>query len=147
MNEEILKKITDYLVNHQHFNLGTATPEGVPTVHTLAYVSDGANIYFATNKKSRKARNILRNSNVAYTVDDDHYESWTIITGIQAMAKAELLEDKEELSRIQGLLIRKFPQMANLPPNPDMVFFKVEPTEIYYLDYTVSFGHRDRVEF
>jgi general stress protein 26 len=147
MNEEILKKITDYLVNHQHLNLGTATPEGIPMVHTLAYVSDGVNIYFVTNKKSRKAQNILKNSNVAYTVDDDNYESWTIITGIQAMAKAELLEDKAELSRIQGLLIKKFPQMANLPPNPDMAFFKVEPTEIYYLDYTVSFGHRDRVEF
>ncbi|MGD2087235.1 MAG: pyridoxamine 5'-phosphate oxidase family protein [Candidatus Aminicenantes bacterium] len=147
MSNEILEKITGYLVNHEHLNLGTVTAEGAPIVHTVAYVSDGATIYFVTHKESRKAQNISSNSAVAYTVDDDDYEDWTEIIGIQGMGKASLLEDKEELEKVQGLMMKKFPQMANLPPDPNMVFYKVEPTEIYYLDNTVSFGHRDRVEF
>lgn len=147
MNKEILEKITGYLANHEHLNLGTVTAEGAPIVHTVAYVSDGAAIYFVTHKESRKAQNIISNSAVAYTVDDDDYEDWTKIIGIQGRGNAALLEDKGELEKAQALMMKKFPQMANLPPDPNMVFLKVEPTEIYYLDNAVSFGYRDRVEF
>ena len=147
MSKEILEKIKDYLINHEHLNLGTVTAEAKPMVHTVAYASEGAAVYFITHKESRKAGNILNNPAVAYTVDQDNYENWTKIRGIQAMGTARLVEDRGEAEKASGLLIKKFPQMANLPPDPNMVIFKVEPTEIYYLDNTVSFGHRDQVEF
>ena len=147
MNKEILKKIEEYLVDHEHLNLGTVTAEGKPMVHTLAYVSEGAAVYFITYKESRKARNMLNNPAVAYTVDQDVYEDWNKLRGIQAMGTAKLLEDQGDAKKASGMLMKKFPQMANLPPDPNMVIFKVEPTEIYYLDNAVSFGHRDLVEF
>jgi general stress protein 26 len=147
MSKEILKKIEEYLEGHEHLNLGTVTVEGKPVVHTLAYASAGATVYFITHKESRKAGNILKNPAVAYTVDQDNYENWSKIRGIQAMGTAGLVEEQDESKKASGLLMKKFPQMANLPPDPNMVIFKVEPTEIYYLDNTVSFGHRDQVEF
>jgi nitroimidazol reductase NimA-like FMN-containing flavoprotein (pyridoxamine 5'-phosphate oxidase superfamily) len=147
MNKEVLEKIKDYLANHEHLNLGTVTKEGKPMVHTLAYASEGATVYFMTHRESRKTKNMSNNPAVAYTVDQDDYENWTKIRGVQAMGKAKRVDEKEESERAMGMLKTKFPQMANLPPNPNMVVFKVEPTEIYYLDNSVSFGHRDQVKF
>jgi len=147
MSKEILEKVVEYLSKKDSLNLGTVTADGKPMVHTMGYASEGATVYFATDKGSRKAQNMMNNPSVAYTVDQDVYENWGKIKGIQAMGNASLIKETSQLKKAQELLIKKFPQMAQMPPNPGMVFFKVEPTEIFYLDYTVSFGHRDRIKF
>ena len=147
MSKEILAKIADYLASQMSLNLGTVTADGKPIVHTMGYASEGAVVYFATSKESRKAQNMINNPAVAYTVDQDTYESFGKIQGIQAMGKAIVLEDPKDLEKARGLLFKKFPQMANMPAMPGTVVFKIEPTEIYFLDYTVSFGHRDHVVF
>ena len=40
-----------------------------------------------------------------------------------------------------------FPGLEKMPANPDLVIFRVDPVREYFLDNTVAFGHRYRVEF
>ncbi|GAB4342335.1 MAG: hypothetical protein Kow0037_29630 [Calditrichia bacterium] len=143
---DIKNKIVDYLNNHPHLQIATVGPDGKPWIGTVGYVNEGAVVYFITDKTSRKARNILQNPQVAYTVDED-YEVWSEIQGIQMEGKATLVESPEEMQRLMGLFMQKYPQAASLPPNPNFVFIKVEPQVGYFIDDTIEHGHRDKVDF
>lgn len=147
MSNESKKKIEEYLAKCPLINLGTVSPDGKPMVHTVGYASHGTTVYFVTQSDTRKAKNIANNPAVAYTADSDHDENWNEIQGVQMMGTAEVLTDKGEIEKAIKLLVIKFPQMANMPPDPKMIFIKVNPVEAYYLDNTVKFGHRDRVEY
>ncbi len=145
-NDEIKQKISDYLKSHNVLTLATVTPDGKPLAHTVVYVSEGAAVYFGTYRETRKVQNILKNSAVAYTVDED-YADWNKIQGIQMTGRATILTDGAELGRIMKMYVEKFPAAADMPPDPDMVIIKIEPVSGYFLDYTRSFGYRGEVIF
>ena len=144
--EEIKEKINGYLLSHLYLRLATINAAGTPQVHTVGYVSDGATVYFVTDKKSHKAVNIMANPNVAYSVDEN-YEKLSLIQGVQMEGTATLVTDAEEADQIDDLMAEEFPGLADLPPNPDLVFFRIDPKEAYFIDCTVSFGHRDKVTY
>ena len=146
MSDEIKQKIVDCLSSHNWLNLGTVDKNGNPIVHTMMYVSDGAVVYFGTGKDTRKAVNMLNNSNVAYTVDDDELQLMEI-TGIQMEGKASIVTDEAEAGKAFQLMLEKFPFVADMPVANDEILVKVEPTTAYYLDYTKGFGYRDMVAY
>ena len=115
-------------------------------MHTVGYVSEDAVAYFVTDRKSRKALNILKNPVVAYAVDEN-YEDIMAIQGVQMEGNASLITMETEAIRLLGLMAQKFPAMEDMPPNPDIVWFKIEPGRGFFLDNTVEFGHLDMVEF
>jgi len=140
------QKLIDYLSIHPYLNLATVSPDGAPLAHTVGYASDGAAVYFMTDKKSRKARNIGGNSAVAYTVDED-YTDLAGIQGVQMTGKAELVTDSSVIAKILEIMARKFPQIKEMPVNSDYVFFRIDPGEAYFIDNTAGFGHRDHLIF
>jgi nitroimidazol reductase NimA-like FMN-containing flavoprotein (pyridoxamine 5'-phosphate oxidase superfamily) len=144
--DTIKAQIIDYLTAHPYLRLATVTGDCTPQVHTVGYVSEDATVYFITDRKSRKAANIFKNPAVAYAVDEN-YEDVMTIQGIQMEGKASLIIMETEAIRLLDLMAQKFPGLENMPPNPDLVFFKIEPTRGFFLDNTVNFGHRDMVEF
>lgn len=144
--DTVRHKIIEYLGSHRKMTLATVTPEGHPLAHTVEYASDGATVYFATRKTTRKAQNILNNPRVAYAVDED-YDDWFTIQGIQMEGIATVLSDKGEIDRAVSMYLKKFPFVGDLPPNPEMVFVKIEPVRGFFLDYTKGFAHRDEIEF
>jgi nitroimidazol reductase NimA-like FMN-containing flavoprotein (pyridoxamine 5'-phosphate oxidase superfamily) len=144
--DTIKAKIADYLASHPYLRLGTVTEDATPQVHTVGYVSEGCTAYFVTDRKSRKAENILKRSAVAYAVDEN-YEDIMTIQGVQMEGRASLITLETEAMRLLGLMAQKFPAMGEMPPNPELVIFKIEPAKGYFLDNTVAFGHRDLVEF
>ncbi len=144
--DSVKAKIADYLTSHPYLRLATVTESYTPQVHTVGYVSEDATVYFVTDKKSRKAANIFRNQAVAYAVDEN-YEDVMVIQGVQMEGNASLITMETEAIRILDLMAQKFPGFEKIPPNPDLVCFKIEPARGYFLDNTVSFGHRDRVEY
>lgn len=141
-----LKKIADYLVLHPYLRLATVNTAGTPIVHTVGYVSEGATIYFTTDSESRKARNIAANPAVAYAVDENYTELMAI-QGVQMEGTASLVADRDEVVRIGRLMVEKFPALQDMPQNPALVFFKVEPKQGYFIDCPVEFGHRDKVVY
>lgn len=112
--------------------------------HTMAYISEGAVVYVTTNKNTRKVQNIMQNPYVAYTVDEDDPD-WFDIQALQVEGKASIITNEEELREIGEILAAKFPVAADMPPDPDSIMIKIEPEVIYYLDYSVEFGHREQV--
>jgi uncharacterized protein YhbP (UPF0306 family) len=144
--DTIKTKIIDYLAAHPYLRLATVTDSCAPQVHTVGYVSEDAIVYFVTDRKSRKAANIFKNPAVAYAVDEN-YEDVMAIQGVQMEGNGSLITMETEAIRILNLMAQKFPGMENIPTNPDLVCFKIEPTRGFFLDNTVDFGHRDMVEF
>jgi general stress protein 26 len=146
MAEEIKQHMADYLAEHRYMALATVGSTGKPMVHTVGYTSEGTTVYCATFKQSRKIHNILQNSSVAFVVDED-YDDLGSIKGIQMQGEASVLADPGEIQRVVGLIMMKFPQFANMGPNPDVVFFQVKPSKGFFIDYSKGFGHRDEVTF
>ncbi len=144
--DAVKTKITDYLASHHYLRLGTVTAQCTPQVHTVGYVSEGCIIYFVTDRQSRKAKNIISSPAVAYAVDEN-YPDVVAIQGVQMEGKASLVTLETDALRILDLMAHKFPDMEKIPPNPDLVIFRVEPVRGFFLDSTVAFGHRDMVDF
>jgi general stress protein 26 len=140
------RKIRDYLATHLYLNLATVSPDGTPLAHTVGYAPDGATVYFVTDKNSRKARNIARNPNVAYTVDEDYGDLFSI-QGVQMKGRAERITDARTIEKILAMLLHKYPQMKDMPENPEYVFYKIIPLEGVFIDNTQGFGHRDTITF
>jgi nitroimidazol reductase NimA-like FMN-containing flavoprotein (pyridoxamine 5'-phosphate oxidase superfamily) len=146
MTEDIRQKVLDYLASHQYMRLATVTTDSTPMVHTVAYASDGPTVYFLTDRRTRKIFNISRNPGVAFSVDED-YPDAALIQGIQMEARATILSARADVDKARDLLVAKFPNMAKMPPELDLVFVRVDPEEGYFLDYTKGFTHRDKIEF
>lgn len=145
MAEELKEKINQYLANHYYLNLATVSPQGSPMTHTMAYVSKDSVVYLATNKNTRKVQNIMHNQQVAYTVDEDDPD-WFDMQALQVEGKASIISDEKELREFGEIMVAKFPIAADMPPDPDTVMIKIEPEVIYYLDYSIEFGHREKLD-
>ncbi|MCC4772092.1 pyridoxamine 5'-phosphate oxidase family protein [Methanosarcina sp. DH2] len=146
MTEELKDKIREYLANHYYLNLATVSPQGRPMAHTMAYVSENEIIYLATNKNTRKVQNIMQNPKVAFTVDEDDPD-WFDMQALQVEGRASIVADEKELREVGEIMAAKFPITADMPPDPDTIMIKIEPEIVYYLDYSVEFGHRVSVDF
>lgn len=146
MEEQIKDNLIRYLESHAHLRLATVSDDGSPISHTVAYVSEGATVYFVTDRRSRKFANIMKESRVAYTVDED-YEDWTKIQGIQMEGEASILEGPNEIGPVMTMFMKKFPKMTSLPPDFEMGIVKIEPKEAYFLNNLISFGHREKISF
>lgn len=146
MTEELKSKIREYLANHYYLNLATISSEGRPMAHTMAYVSECEIVYLATNKNTRKVQNIMQNPKVAFTVDEDDPD-WFSMQALQVEGRASIVADEKELREVGEIMAAKFPVIADLPPDPDTIMIKIEPEIVYYLDYSIEFGHRDSVSF
>lgn len=144
--DSVKAKISRYLAGHFYLRLGTVTADCTPQVHTVGFVSEECKVYFVTDSKSRKAVNIQKNPAVSYSVDEN-YDDFLAIQGVQMEGRASLVILETEALRILDLMAQKFPDMEKIPANPDLVIFKIAPSRAYFLDNTVSFGHRDMVEF
>ena len=146
MDKTIQKSIAGYLAAHRYMALASVDPDGRPVVHTMGYGSDGDTVYCATNRETRKVHNIKRNSNVALAVSED-YDEWGEIQGVQIQGKATFIHDEDEIKRVIAILAKNFPQFASLGPNPNIIFFKIEPVEGFFIDYKKGFGYRESVTY
>ncbi len=146
MPDEIKAKIRQYLDERMYINLGTVSADGTPLVHTVGYVTDGDAVCFMTDKRTRKAANIEGNKAVAFTSDKDEPEI-AKIQGVQMSGTALRVEDDAEVQRVMGMLMGKYPNMAEMPPNENYVVFRVAFKEGVFIDNNKGFGHRDCVGY
>ncbi|KKM15758.1 hypothetical protein LCGC14_1692780 [marine sediment metagenome] len=146
MPDEIKARIRQYLEERMYINLGTVCADGTPLVHTVGFVTDGDAVCFMTDKRTRKAQNIVGNKAVAFTSDKDEPEI-PKIQGVQMTGRASKVTDAEVVQRVMGMIVGKYPIMAEMPPNENYVVFRVEFKEGIFIDNTKGFGHRDCVGY
>ncbi|MBU4565797.1 MAG: pyridoxamine 5'-phosphate oxidase family protein [Desulfarculus sp.] len=144
---EIKQQIAQYLGSHPFINLATVTAEGAPLAHTVAFVADGATLFFTTRKDTRKAANMQANPKVAYTVDQDQYAGFAEITGVQMEGTATVISDPQEIAAANQLYRAKFGEAATITPSDMHIVVKIAPVRAYFLNYAKGFDHKDLVEY
>ena len=145
MSAELKENVIAFLASQEHLALATVSAEGEPVAHTISYVSDGANIYFMTDKKTRKAVNIGANRKVSCALYDTS-APMSSLQALQLVGEAAPVTDQEELGTQMGAYLAKFPFLKDMPPNPDMMMFKLTPRSVRFLDNNKGFGHTETLE-
>ena len=146
MKPELEAAILNLLSNQNDMTIATVRPDGYPQATTVSYTSDGLKIYFGCDAASQKARNLAGSNKVSLTIDAA-YRNWDEIRGLSMGGNAEPVTSKDELARVQGLMLAKFPQIAQYsePPGTALAVYRVTPKVISVLDYSKGFGHTEQV--
>ncbi len=137
--------IREYLINHKYLTLSTVSEDNTPLVHTIGYVSEGCITYFATNRATRKYRNILTNPCVSYavvTVSEDEQR----VTGIQVQGEATIVKEQQEKDRVLQQLIRKFPFVVRMS-QPNIAFIRISPHWGEYFEYSPESIRKEKEVF
>jgi uncharacterized protein YhbP (UPF0306 family) len=118
---------------------------GVPFACSLFYASDGLDLYFVSETKTRHAQNIAINARVSATISEDHRD-WRTIQGIQLCGTCEMLGPIQTV-RALALYAEKFPFVASLSAAMAKVkFYKITPQWARLIDNTKGFGFKEEIE-
>jgi general stress protein 26 len=139
---DIEKEIIEYLTKKQFITLATCSSKGVPITHPIAHVTDGSTIYFVTDKTTRKVQNMIENKNVAYSTFDE-IDEINQIKSIQMEGQASIISEGAEYQKVWDKIVKKFPFMEKMPPNPNNVIVKITPIKCHFSDYSKGFGYRE----
>jgi uncharacterized protein YhbP (UPF0306 family) len=141
-------KALAYLHAHHVMTLATAGPWAA----AVFYVNDGFALYYLSSPQTRHAQALAKHPEVALTIQDDCAE-WRGIKGIQLEGLAAPVSAGER-ARVIGLYGAKFPLVANASSAPTAItqalakiqWYQVKPRSVYFVDNSVAFGHRDRID-
>ena len=126
--------------------LATLREDGYPQANTVTYANDGLTIYFSTDAKSQKVKNLQSCNKVSLTLDRE-YEDWNKIKGFSMAATAEVLTNPDAIQKAMGCLMEKFPALKNMPePEEPMALVKIIPKIISVFNYELGFGHTELIE-
>jgi PPOX class probable F420-dependent enzyme len=95
--------------------LATVRPDGRPHVVPISAVLDLDRLVFASERATRKIRNIEGNPNVALCFDEYH-EDWAELVQVIAEGEAYIIDSGFEFERDRTLLYEKFPQYESEAP-------------------------------
>lgn len=149
MSATLRAKVLAYLEAHHVMTLATAGPWAA----AVFYVNDGFTLYFLSSPQTRHGQELAANPRVAITIHED-YADWRSIKGIQFDGVAVPVS-AEECTRVRGLYGAKFPLIGVASKTPAAIaraltrieWYKVTARSVYFVDNSVAFGHRDRIDF
>ncbi|WP_297297176.1 pyridoxamine 5'-phosphate oxidase family protein [uncultured Methylovirgula sp.] len=148
MDEAVKQKIVALLDKHRTMRIATIRPDGWPQTTTVGYANAGLTLYFLCGKDSQKAANLARDDRVSLAIDDD-IDQVMQIKGLSMAAHAHRVVDEAEGAKALGLLFARYPAQDGvtlpLPSPADVAIFRVTPSVISVLDYTLGFAHTDLV--
>jgi uncharacterized protein YhbP (UPF0306 family) len=141
------------LESHNTLTLATGAGGGVWAA-TVFYASDSSfNLYFVSDQRTRHAREMTANPQVALAIDAD-VDNWDDVRGLQIEGEAARI-DGFERAKALALYLGKFPSVKALfeaPRNPDEEtiakrlkntdFWRVRPAYIRLVDNSRGFGFR-----
>ncbi|MDA3915894.1 MAG: pyridoxamine 5'-phosphate oxidase family protein [Deltaproteobacteria bacterium] len=140
------------LKSYNLMHIATIDANGLPCVRGVDFaLSDKENIlYFVTRKDSRKVSQIKTNNNVAFAIDKDcpEFKDLAVVKYIKGTGTASIIDGPDEMKKAFGLLMAKFPFLADLPGDPsDFAGIRVELQNILVTDNTISFGDTEEINF
>ena len=115
------------LAGHTYCILATASAQGAPHAVSVLYAYVDGHLYIATGDRTKKARNVRSNPQVAVCVPVRKYPVGPPFS-IQFQGKAEILhrEDAEISGLLQRRKLRKIVGYGVLD-EPDVCFIKITP--------------------
>ena len=135
--DELRTRIRLVMANQLYGILSTQGEEGLPHASIMAFAStdDLRSIVFATPKDTRKHRNMLARTGVAFFVDDrrENSEELMQVIGIEATGQAvELTGNAKQAYRI--VLLAKNPQLASFVDSADSALMCITVKEYDVVD-------------
>lgn len=153
MPEELKQQILNYMESHNTMTLASCR-ENVPWAATVFYASDGTNLYFFSEPKTRHCQNLMANPKVAVTIQED-YADWSKIKGIQLEGEVVEVDSTIEKAKAMAAYTRKYPSIIKIFTNPasgalykaflKVKFYRVCPQRVYYIDNEQGFGKRQEL--
>jgi nitroimidazol reductase NimA-like FMN-containing flavoprotein (pyridoxamine 5'-phosphate oxidase superfamily) len=148
MDKALKDKVLSLMDEHRTMRIATLRPDGWPQTTTVGYANDGLTLYFLCGKDSQKAANLALDDRVSLAIDDDTPQVMQI-KGLSMAAHARRVTDDTEGARALALLFARYPAQEgvamDLPAPADVAIFRVTPTVVSVLDYTLGFAHTDLV--
>ena len=108
-------------------SLATLNRDGTPHVVAMWFLWDGAAILSPTSRKTRKAKNVLRDPRVTVMVDDSR--GGFDLRGITIVGRAELVEGPEALELNRGVH-RKYVTETGLALEPVRTYLGTDDVTI-----------------
>ena len=143
--EDLKKAVLDYMGSCASCTVATAGPDGEPDASTVYFSVSGLDIYFNTAKNSEKIKNIKANPRVAIVMQKNPApKTDREISGIQYRGTAKIMTAKEH-DGVPGPVMARHNVFNSIKPG-NSVIVRVTPVEIYLIDYTKGFRHRDRLK-
>lgn len=151
MTAVIRKAVAGLLAAQRTMTLATSL-DGMPWAATVFYASDEAfNLYFVSDPRTRHARHILANPQVALSISAAA-RGWEEVSGLQVAGRALQLDEPARKQAL-ALYLEKFPAVQALAENPQTAdealiagrlahtpFWRVTPKTIRLLDGSRGFG-------
>jgi nitroimidazol reductase NimA-like FMN-containing flavoprotein (pyridoxamine 5'-phosphate oxidase superfamily) len=112
-------------------HVATASAAGVPHVVPVCHVLVDGKLYFASETRARKMKNIRKNPHVTVTVDL-YSDDWSNLKGVMIQGSAAIV-DKRRFRKIRGLLYEKYPQYPDMSAigERDSVIVEVTPRHAF----------------
>jgi PPOX class probable F420-dependent enzyme len=107
--------------------VATLDPDGRPNVVPVVFVVDGDTLYSSVDAKPKRSKQLRRLDNVRHRPEGvavliDHYdEDWTGVWWVRLRGRGRVITDGPERDRAHDLLLRKYPQYADMPPLGDVL--------------------------
>ncbi|MDX1441028.1 MAG: pyridoxamine 5'-phosphate oxidase family protein [Nitrosopumilaceae archaeon] len=98
-------QVKNFLSNSKlNLLLGTIDSKGEPNVHPVWYHYQDDNLYIETGKTAKKAKNIQKNHNVYFCIDDETIP----YKGVRGKAKANVIDDVSTMLPIAEKIMLKY---------------------------------------
>ncbi|MBI4518986.1 MAG: pyridoxamine 5'-phosphate oxidase family protein [Deltaproteobacteria bacterium] len=125
-------KVLAFVRTQRVARLATVGPNHRPHNVPVCTVNVGGHIYFASEAKARKVRNLRRRPVVTLTFDR-YGERWSQLAGAMITGTAAAIEQGPVFRRARLALYRKYRQYARVAPitAPATVIVRVTPTECF----------------
>ncbi len=144
------EKIQEIFDNHSQLHLATISAEGNPAVRSVGFTAQENIVYILTKFDSPKVQHITANNKVSIAVDKQCATVEEVVTAkyVKAAGTAEVVQNPEEMQKVMGVMVQKYPYLANLPGDPsDFRAIRITLSNIEVIDNTVSFGFTESVAY
>ncbi len=129
--KKLKKSEKDFILLRRILRVATTDKNGTPHNVPVCHVVDGDRIYFATEKKSKKVKNLTENRKLAL-VCDEYSETWSYLRGVLIQGEARIISKGPEFRKLRRLLYQKYPQYERDVPIKEgkAVIIEVTPRNV-----------------
>ena len=141
-SKETFDQIIDVLDREDYMTIATLRPDGFTQANIVSYVNDGMSVYFGTSDTSQKVKNIAFSDRISASINITN-RGWQNICGVSFGGVARLITEPAEYLEIQGMIFKKFPEVAGYAPATDeeAILYRIDPVVATLLDYRRGFGY------
>jgi PPOX class probable F420-dependent enzyme len=132
MTHQLSGKVLAFIRSQRVARVATVGPDGTPHNVPVCVVFVSGRLYFASDKRARKVRNIRTHPTVALSFDQ-YGENWKHLAGVMVIGKGAVVRQGAAFRRVRQALYRKYKQYARMAPIEvgQSVIVGVTPTETF----------------